>query len=335
MKNILLFLALSLLLLLVMFMAISFGSVKITLKDIISGMIIPDSISKAYRIILWEIRIPRVILGILVGGALAVSGCVFQAILRNPLADSYTLGISGGAAFGVVFGTVIGSITGNSSYPFLIFPLLSLCGALFAIFLVYIISSKLGFTVSNLILTGIVVNFLFSSVVLLIFSIIKKDEVHNFVLWLMGDLSSADIKLIKPFSVIISGCVFIIILFGRELNLLSLGEERASQLGVNKEFVKRILFFLASVITGLSVSLSGIVGFVGLIIPHVGRKLFGVNHLILIPATMLLGCIFLILCDTIARTVLLPFELPVGVITGIIGGIFFISLLFNSKKWGI
>ena len=280
------------------------------------------------RDIIWQIRVPRIILGLLVGAGLAACGTVFQGVLRNPLAEPYTLGISGGAAFGVTLGVVL-AVSG------IYLPFLAFAGSAISMFVVYAIAARKQFSNPTLILGGVMLNFLFSSLVLLIFSVSRAEDVHGVILWLMGDLSSAQNLLIKIIPVFILPSLGLLLVFSRDLNILTLGEEKALHLGVNSEQVKKILFITASCITGACVACSGMIGFVGLVIPHFMRRIVGVDHRVLLPASCIAGAIFLILCDTLARTIIRPLELPVGVITGIFGGIFFLSFLMKSKRWKI
>lgn len=278
------------------------------------------------RDIIWNIRLPRVILGILVGAGLAGCGAVFQGLLRNPLAEPYTLGVSGGAALGVSLGVI-------AAIAAIYLPFLAFAGSALSIFLVYSLASRKNFSNPTLILGGVILSFLFSSIVFLILSISKAEDVHGIILWLMGDLSSAQISLIRIIPFFILPGLGLLLLFSRDINILTLGEEKAFHLGVNSKQVKKILFITASFITGACVAASGIIGFVGMIVPHFARKMVGVNYRVLLPASCISGAIFLILCDTLARSIIRPLELPVGVITGIGGGLFFLSLLLKSKRW--
>lgn len=328
-KTMLLFCILIMLLVFVFFVSLAIGSTKIKLNDFINVLLNHKNLD-AESIILWKIRLPRIILGVLVGGGLAVSGCIFQAMLQNPLADPYTLGISGGSALGVSLGVILGL---NSS---IILSISAFLGALISILFVYLIASKKQFSTSTLILGGVILSFIFSSLVLFIFAITSTEKIHSTILWLMGDLSSqADFGLIRVITILIFAGVILIMIFSRDINLLTLGEEKATLLGVNAETIKKIIFFSASLITGACVSASGVIGFIGLLIPHFTRKITGPNHQILIPASFLSGGIFLSLCDTLARTIISPLELPVGVITGIFGGIFFLGYLMKSEKFEI
>lgn len=280
------------------------------------------------RDIIWEIRFPRVILGMLVGAGLACCGAVFQGLLRNPLAEPYTLGVSGGAALGVSLGVMFG-IGG------IYLPVFAFCGSALSILLVYGIACRKRFSNPTLILGGVILSFLFSSLVFFIFSISRAEDVHGIVLWLMGDLSSTPVFLIKSISFFILPAIGLLLIFSRDLNILTLGDEKAFHLGVNAKGVKKIIFIIASFITGACVAASGIIGFVGLIVPHFMRRIVGVNHRLLLPASGLGGAIFLVLCDAAARVLIRPLELPVGVITGILGGVFFLGFLLKSKHWDI
>ena len=280
------------------------------------------------RDIIWKIRLPRVILGMLVGAGLACCGAVFQGLLRNPLAEPYTLGVSGGAALGVSLGVMFG-ISG------VYIPVFAFCGSALSILLVYGIACRKRFSNPTLILGGVIMSFLFSSLVFFIFSVSRAEDVHGIILWLMGDLSSTSAPLIKIVSFFILPAIGLLFFFSRDINILTLGDEKAFHLGVNSKQVKKIIFIIASFITGACVAASGIIGFVGLIVPHFMRKIVGVNHRLLLPASVLAGAIFLVLCDAAARVIIRPLELPVGVITGILGGVFFLSFLLKVKHWDI
>lgn len=278
--------------------------------------------------IIWQIRFPRVILGLFVGAGLGCCGAVFQGLLRNPLAGPYTLGVSGGAALGTTLGVI-------SAVAAVYLPFLAFTGSAISMFLVYKIASWRQFSNPTLILAGVILSFLFSALVLLIFAVSRAEDVHAVILWLMGDLSSAENSLISTVPFFILPAIGLILIFSRDLNILTLGEEKALHLGVNPKQVKKILFVAASCITGACVAASGVIGFVGLIIPHFMRKVVGVDHRLLLPASCIGGAIFLILCDTLARVIVRPLELPVGVITGIFGGIFFLVFLLKSKHWKV
>lgn len=310
-------LALTGLLLAVGLFSLSVGSAGIPFRKIIP-LIISGEKSIEHSI-LFDIRLPRIILALIVGGALSVTGVIFQGMFRNPLVSPYTLGVSGGAALGVSLSIILG-------LPLL--PLFGFLGALGAISLVYFIAQRQGILrISMLLLTGVMISFIASAVILLIMSLSREHQLHGILFWIMGSLEESNFSLIKLVSLIILMGLAISFLFSRDLNVLSLGEEEALHLGVNIERTKRILFILGSLIAGVAVSVSGIIGFVGLLVPHFMRLFVGPDHRILLPTSCLAGGIFLIACDTLARTIISPMELPVGVITGILGGSLFIYFL--------
>ncbi|MFH1367803.1 MAG: iron ABC transporter permease [Elusimicrobiota bacterium] len=303
------------------------GGSKLGITEVFTALLNGSSADTTSTIV-WKIRVPRVLLGVFVGMGLAAVGCVFQGLLRNPLADPYTLGISGGAAFGATLAV----ITGIAAFTAFSVPICAFLGSLACFYAVYMIASRKSFSINSLILTGVIFGFIFSSAVLLMLALASPDKIHASIIWLTGDLSSAgrDLTLIVPAIVLVGTAVLMI--FSRELNVLVLGEEKALTLGIETEKTKKIIFVTASLITGACVSASGIIGFVGLIIPHLMRKITGPDHRYLIPASALGGAAFLPLCDSFSRTIIAPVELPVGVVTGLAGGIFFLVFLLRSEK---
>ena len=274
------------------------------------------------RTILFSIRLPRVLFAGLVGAALSSAGVVFQALLRNPLAEPYILGISGGAAVGAIIGIVaIGSL------PFCV-PLLAFGGAVLTVLLVFLIGGAgRGLNSNTLLLAGVIINAFFSAVIMFLVSLSGSADLHTITFWLMGNLS-----VVRPGEIVLGGILlaagfFIVYAHARTLNMIVTGEETALQLGVEVERVKIRLLVASSVITAAAVAFSGIIGFVGLIIPHIMRMIFGSDHRLLLPASFLFGASFLIIADTLARTVMPFTELPVGVITAICGAPYFIYLL--------
>ncbi len=329
-RNITLLLLLIILLVLTFFFSLISGGRKILPQEILK-LLMHKQADEMLSIIIWKIRLPRIILSLVIGAGLASCGCIFQGILRNPLAEPYTLGISGGAALGAVIGNFFPNLL-LGSYSL---PLCSFLGALVSIFLVYSVASRNKFSATGLILGGVILSFLFSSIVLFLFALFRPDKFNSIILWLMGDLSSAEIGTIKVVtSVVIFGFALLFV-FSRELNILSLGEEKATSLGIPAETVKKLLFLVTSLIVGACVSAAGLVGFVGLIVPHFFRRLSGSDQRILLPASFLGGAIFLGLADTLARTIIYPIELPVGVITGMVGGLFFLIFFVKNKQWQI
>jgi len=275
------------------------------------------------KTILFSIRLPRIIFAGIVGAALSAAGVVFQGLLRNPLADPYILGISGGAAVGAI----IAIITGASVIPLGI-PGMAFLGALFTIALVYgIARTKKEVHSTTLLLAGVIVNAFFSAFIMFLISTTSDRNLHSVMFWLMGDLSLAEWNEIILTGIFLLIGFAVIYIYSRHLNLIVTGEETAMQLGVNVEQTKKILLLAASLVTGVAVSVSGIIGFVGLIIPHIMRMLLGPDHRLLLPSSVLFGGAFLIAADTIARTIIAPAELPVGVITALCGAPYFIYLL--------
>jgi len=303
------------------------GSAAIPVRKIIS--LLSKASDSAEYSILFNIRLPRIILGFAVGGALSISGVILQGMFRNPLVEPYTLGISGGAALGVVLSIIAGL---SRRLGGISLPVSGFLGAILVIILVFYLSiRKRVLRIQGLLLYGVMISFVSSSLIMLLMAISGADELRGIVFWIMGSLEQPNWLLIKTAVwVSISGLI-IAYFFSLQLNALSLGEEDARALGINVENTKKVLFLLTSVLTGMSVSICGIIGFVGLIVPHFIRLLVGNDQRILLGASFLCGSSFLILSDTLARTIIAPTELPVGVITGIIGGSVFIFALTKFK----
>jgi iron complex transport system permease protein len=323
--------------------SINVGYAQISFPDILTilakqipflnGFTNSSTIQPSAESIILQIRLPRIFAGVLVGAALAAAGVMYQGVFKNPMADSYLLGVSAGAAVGASFSILFGV-----SFVFLglrVVQVAAFLGALAAMFLVYNIS-RVGsrVPVATLLLCGIAVNFFLFAIVGLL-EVIAGDELHSIVFWLIGGFSNVlwkDIWAMLPFIVI---GIVLAYLYTRDLNLLAMGEETAHNLGVNVERSKQILLVLASMITAAAVSICGLIGFVGLMIPHVTRLIIGPDHRILLPTSTIIGAIFLVICDDLARVVATPFastlQLPVGIITMLFGAPFFI-ILFKKKK---
>jgi len=302
------------------------GSTGIPFKKIVS-LIFEGKGTTEYSII-FDIRLPRIILGFAVGGALSLAGVILQGMFRNPLVEPYTLGISGGAALGVSLSIVLGL----HKIGILTLPIFGFLGAGLVIMLVYSLSIRGGMLkMHGLLLTGVMISFISSSLIMLIMSISRTEELHGIVFWIMGSLDEPSWFLIKlALGISLFGLV-VSYLFCFDLNALSLGEEEALHLGINTERTKRLLFVLASLLTGFSVSVAGIIGFVGLVVPHFVRMLVGGDHRVVLISSFLTGAGFLIFCDTLARVIIAPMELPVGVITGIVGGSLFVYALAKRR----
>jgi iron complex transport system permease protein len=282
------------------------------------------------RRILLELRLPRVFLGVVVGAALASSGTVFQAILRNPLADPYLLGLSGGAALGAVLVLLTGA---GQAAPLLV-PAAAFAGALLAVLAVHRIATSAGaLPPTALILAGVVVSAFCSAFVMFLTAVSPSARVHGALFWMMGSLASPQAGILSAAALAVAGGVVVLCACGGELNALSMGEDVAGQLGVEVGRVRSRLFLAASLVTGAAVSASGLIGFVGLVVPHALRALVGADHRLLVPASALAGAAVLVLADTAARTIMPPTEIPVGVITALFGAPFFLVLLNRRRGW--
>ena len=278
--------------------------------------------------IIWDIRLPRTLLALIVGCGLAAAGATFQGVLRNPLADPFILGTSSAAAAGVM----MSSVMGFRHYSALYF--LSLGFALFSIFLVYRIAQMQGRAqVQTLVLTGVVVSLFFNAAVFLVFSIFYRESFTT-LFYLLGSLTEGEPTLISISSAIIVFGFALTWLYARELNLMTQGEEAAQHLGVEVERVRKILFAAASAMVAAAVAAAGMIGFVGLIVPHMMRIIMGPDHRILLPASALGGAVFLLLADGVARTAIPPLEIPVGAITALIGSPYFLYLLRRRQRDG-
>lgn len=307
--------------------SISTGEIHFKLGSLFG--IIREADSMEYEI-LKNIRIPRLLLAFSIGGALSLSGAVLQGIYRNPLVEPYTLGISGGAALGVAAIVVTGL---QMSIGAFILPLAGFLGALATIFLVYFLSMrKGGIEINRMLLIGVMISFVASSAMMFFMAVTSVENMHGIVFWMMGSLDEPNINLIYiMLSISLLGLVTTYF-FARPLNALRLGETKALHLGINTSFTIKILFLTCSLLAGASVAVAGVIGFVGLVIPHFIRMIIGSDYRVMLIGSFLGGSIFLIICDVIARTIIAPHELPIGVITGIFGGIGFIIVLSRMSK---
>ena len=294
------------------------GSTDITINQLLN-VIIGNSSSDISQIIL-EIRLPRIMLAIAAGGGLSIAGAVFQAILMNPLAEPYILGISSGGTFGAILSFLLG-------FSFIGTQIFSFAGSMIVIFIVFYVGKRFGEIEPNLLLlTGVMIGAFFSAAILLMMTMLG-DSLRSAFLWLIGNLSSADAAsayYVLPVSIIVS---IILSINSYKYNVLALGAENAKHLGINTNTLKNGTYILASFLVGAIVSVSGIIGFVGLLVPHICRMVLGIDNRLVVPASFFVGAIYLLIADTIARTVVSPAELPVGAITAVIGAPVFIYLL--------
>ena len=281
-------------------------------------------------VILLQVRLPRVFLGFLVGVCLASVGVALQALLRNPLADPYVLGVSSGAALGVSLAVLFG--IGTTVLALSALPICGFLGGLLALLVVYRMAATYErLPIHSVLLAGVILNAIFSALIMFIASIMEPNRSFGMMAWLMGSLTAPAYPALAALSVYL--LVGLVLLFKqvRVLNILALGEEPARSLGIDTERTKRFIFLVSALLTGAVVSVSGMIGFIGMIIPHAVRLVVGADHRLLLPASALVGGMFLMVADTIARTSFVPSEVPVGIITALAGGPFFVYLLVWRK----
>lgn len=290
------------------------------------------TLSKVDYQILFQIRLTRIILAAIVGAALACAGVTLQAILRNPLADPYILGISSGAALGVIVATVCGvSFTLLAGSTISIFAFF---GALGTVWLVWFIGhfTRASGSAISLLLAGVVINAFFSAIIMFLISIAQSYQVKDTAIWLMGNLTDKNTATLVLSSCCIIGGIIALSAIAQKLNVLTLGHSEAKALGVNTVRVRLLAFAVSAFITAISVSLTGLIGFVGLIVPHGVRLVLGADHRQLLPVSAFTGAVFLVIADTVARSAFSGAEIPVGVITAITGGPFFLILLAKHSR---
>ena len=317
------------------------GPRPVSIRQVLAGPGSPQAPNLDYDIVV-RVRLPRVLLAAIVGMALACSGVVFQALLRNPLADPYILGISSGAGLGAAVAVIV-------PWPWVLplegvvgeVTLLAFVGALGTLGIVMGIGRAAGRgDTTSLLLAGVVVNAFLSAVILFLISIAADHQLETTIFWLMGHLNTAALE--NPWAigfaaVVVVGGAVVLFALGAALNVLSFGRSDAQTVGVHVTAVQRIALLVASLGTAVAVSFSGLVGFIGLVVPHAVRLVFGPDHRRLIPLAAIYGAAFLIAADTFARVIVRPAELPVGVVTAMVGGPFFLVLLVRHARgrgWG-
>ena len=318
-------------------LGICIGSVNIALSDTVSiilaklsGGAVKASIDASLVSILWEIRIPRTLCAFLVGGALAVSGAVIQSILQNPLASSYTLGVSSGACLGTALIIITG--VGSASIGYFLLPAAGFGCGLGTVLLVIVIASRFdsGFQNHTIILFGMIVS-LFVNAVMTMLSALNESHMQRLILWQMGSFSGRRFSHAAVIFVCVLAGTVLTVFFHRELDILSFGDEEAAAVGVDRKRIKILLLVLSSFLTGVSVCFTGVIGFVDLTIPHIVRKIYGSTHKVVIPMSFLFGGAFMTLCDLLARTLMAPQEIPIGAITAFIGAPFFLWVYYKGR----
>jgi iron complex transport system permease protein len=318
---------LTLVLLVVMFLGISIGSTDSGVKAVFLALLGKGTADPILETIIWRIRLPRVLLAALVGATLSLGGLVFQALLRNPLAEPYILGISGGSAIGAI----IGILMGLSRFPGV--SLTAFSGSMAILVLLLVMSSGQAILKKDtLLLSGVMVNAFCAAIIMFLVSITQDARLHNIIFWLMGDLSLSDIKQVAILAAILLPCFIVLFYCSHAMNLMLLGKEMAQSMGVNIKVVMVLLLVVTSLMVSVTVSHSGLIGFVGLVMPHLLRLVIGPDHRVLVPACVLGGAAYMILCDLLARVIPQQGEMPAGVITALIGAPLFIFLLKRFKQ---
>lgn len=287
-----------------------------------------ETLTETDILILREIRIPRVMMAVGVGALLSMSGLVMQSVFRNPLVEPYTMGLSGGAVLGVAIAFMLGisSAVGNIGVT-----LMAMLGAFLTMGIILLLRRVLHYDVNKMLLSGVMISFATSSVTVLLMSLTTRENMSQIVMWNMGSLDITT-KEMSYIVVIISVVMIVVLSFlGNEMNVLMVGESMAQHVGVRIDIVVPLLFVLATVMAAVSVSFVGVVAFVGMIVPHVVRHIFGYDHRVITAVTAIIGAIFMLMCDIVARVVIYPQEIPTGVMCGIVGGVMFIYLTAKSK----
>ncbi len=315
-----------LVLLVIIFLGISIGSTGGGFKVVVQSLWNEGQADTTLNTIVWRIRFPRVLLAVLVGATLSLGGLVFQALLRNPLAEPYILGISGGSAIGAI----IGILMGLSRFPGV--SLTAFMGSAAILVLLLVMSS--GQTIlkkDTLLLSGVMVNAFCAAIIMFLVSITQDARLHNIIFWLMGDLSLTDMRQVAILALTLLPCFVLLFWLSHPMNLLLMGKEMAQSMGVNIKIVMALLLVSTSFMVSATVSQSGLIGFVGLVMPHLLRLLLGPDHRVLVPACVLGGGAYMIFCDLLARILPQQGEMPAGVITALIGAPLFIFLLKRSR----
>ena len=317
-------LVLSLVLISVMILGLSIGSTDWGISALVQTILGQESVLNT---IVWKLRFPQVILAALVGATLSLGGLVFQALLRNPLAEPYILGISGGAAIGAI----IGILMGLSRFPGV--SVTAFLGSIGTLALILVMSS--GRTIlkrDSLLLSGVMVNAFCSAVIMFLISLTQDSRLHNIIFWLMGNLSMSTGRQVWILAATLIPCFVVLFWYSNTMNLMLLGRETAQAMGVNIKVVSVVLLVVSSFMVSGTVAHVGLLGFVGLVMPHLLRIVLGPDHRVLVPACILGGGAFMVVCDLLSRTLLKQGEMPPGVITALIGAPLFIYLLKRSSR---
>ncbi|HEY5467549.1 MAG TPA: iron ABC transporter permease [Coriobacteriia bacterium] len=309
----------------------AFGAVPVAARDIVDAVaaVLRGAPLTPMQSLIVDLRLPRVVLAALVGACLAAAGTLYQALFRNALADPYILGVSSGAGLGAALAF---AITGTGTLALVAPPLAAFVGALLTILLVAALATRRGvMDTLSLLLAGVAVSYTLAALTSFVL-VLRREQMSRIVFWMMGGLQGATWAQVGVVGAMLVAGLAVPLFFARELNIMLLGDERAGELGVNVERVKRIILAAASLVVSAAVSVSGLIGFVGLMTPHAARLVLGPDHRLLLPASVLSGAIVMVLADLIARVVLAPVELPVGIVTALAGGPVFVWLLVRSRR---
>jgi iron complex transport system permease protein len=314
-----------------------FGAATISSRDLLAALLqlvttarIDGAADDTAGTVLFQVRLPRVLMGFLVGGTLAIVGATLQALLRNALADPYVLGVSSGAALGVSLAMLLGM--GTIAAVVSVLPLWGFAGGLLALILIYQLAQSHGrLPIHSLLLAGVILNAMLTALIMFITSIMDPARSAGLMAWLMGSLTPQNWSGLAGIAVYMTAGILVLLYQAPALNVLTQGEDQARSLGIDTERLKQWLYVLTALLTGAVVSVSGMIGFVGMVIPHAVRMAIGSDHRLLMPASVFVGGMFLVLSDTVARTAFAPAEIPVGVVTALAGGPFFLYLLLWRK----
>lgn len=306
-------------------LGISVGSTGSNIKQTLFSLMGIERADTMLETIIWRIRLPRVFLAMLVGAALSLGGLVFQALLRNPLAEPYILGISSGSGIGAILGIIMGLS------PFPGISIAAFAGSMVTLLLLlFMTSGKTMLKKNILLLSGVMVNSFCAAFIMFLISITQDDRLHNIIFWLMGDLSMADLPQVWLLAAVVVPCAILIFCLSNAMNLFLMGKELAQTMGVNTKVITATLLIATSIMVSATVAACGPIGFVGLVIPHLLRLIIGPDHRVLVPACLLGGGAYVVICDILARTLPAQGEMPAGVITAMIGAPLFIILLKKS-----
>jgi iron complex transport system permease protein len=309
----------------------AFGAVPVAARDVVDAVaaVLRGAPLTPMQSLVVDLRLPRVVLAALVGACLAAAGTLYQALFRNALADPYILGVSSGAGLGAALAF---AITGTGTLALIAPPLAAFVGALLTILLVASLATRRGvMDTLSLLLAGVAVSYTLAALTSFVL-VVRREQMSRIVFWMMGGLQGATWTQVGIVAVMLAAGLAVPLVFARELNIMLLGDERAAELGVEVERVKRLILGAASLVVSAAVSVSGLIGFVGLMTPHAARLVLGPDHRLLLPASVLSGAIVMVLADLIARVALAPVELPVGIVTALAGGPVFVWLLVRSRR---